>query len=93
MTDRLEIIRAEAQAAETLLTDETYQSVMRHLRAVAMTEWSMSAPGSGSLREALWWRVNALEAIETELKTRVERFEFEVKKLESAERRNQGAKR
>lgn len=79
-----EKLMALGRDAKALLENEVYQRVVTHLREATMAEWRNTASGSTTLREALYFQVHGLDAVEAQLKTWLDQAEYTAAQIEQA---------
>lgn len=85
-TAAIELALQQGRQAAELLENQTFNEVLTELRDAAITQWRNTSSGAPSLREILFFQVQALDGIEAVLKNRVQQASFEATKLERAAR-------
>ena len=79
-----EALLALGRDAKALLENEIYQRVVAHLREATMAEWRNTASGSTDLREALFFQVHGLDAVEAQLKGWIDVADYTAERIEQA---------
>jgi len=80
-------ILTRGRAARELLENETFAQVVNELRDRVMQDWRNTSSGAASLREVHHAQVSALDAIEGELRSRVDAAKYEEARIEKEAQR------